>query len=119
MTIKSDFFAKSKRETKTVQFFGMDLTLRKLTRSELTKIEKWMRPKGVLDEQRFDQHELKLIQQSVVDADGKLVFDDEDLDKLGEMPGAEMSELEYEVMVLNGMIKPKEAKADVLGESNV
>ena len=115
MTIKTQFFSKSARETKKVTFFDMELTLRKLTRSELSKIEKWLSPNGVWDAKRFSQHELKLIQQSVVDDQGKLVFDDEDLDKLGEMPGAEMTELEHEVMVLNGMIKRKD---DVLGESN-
>lgn len=115
---KDEFFAKGKLKSKKVDWFDGQLIVKQLPKSELIEFQAWVRPGGKLDDDRFKNRELKLLQLSVYGVDDPAVrmFDEDEIEALSQMPGAEMDRLCYEVMLINGYMDPIDTD-DVLGKS--
>jgi len=111
---RAELLAKAEPATKQISIAGLgELTIKKLTKSELCRFQQWRQPKGKLNDERDSQRDLKLIQMSVLDG-GELMFADSELALLGDLPGKEMDELAYEVMLFNGYMT--EVDVDLLGK---
>lgn len=111
---REQFLKPMELTTKEVSFNGSTVMIRKLNKSELCQYQKWLRPKGELNESRYAERDFKLIMMSLSDESGSQLLKDDDWDALKELPGAEMDELAYEIMVLNGYALSEE---DLLGKS--
>ena len=113
----NDFLKPRKRVVEEVEIDGFGtVRIQELTKSQLNGYQKWLRPNGELDNDRFTKRDQALIVLAVVKADGEPMFTMEDIDKIGELPGQAMDALAYEIMLLNGYVEPNET--DLVGKSD-
>lgn len=111
------FLKAGPRQIKDVDIKGFgQVRIQKLLKSELCQFQKWLRPKGELNDDRYAQRDLYLIALSVVDDQGNPLFNVEQIDKLGSVDGQAMDELAYEVMIFNGYMEPIDV--ELLGKSD-
>ena len=92
--------------------------IKQLSKAELCDFQKWLRPKGELNADRFAKRDLMLICKSVVDNDERPLFTVDDIEKLAELPGQPIDDLAYQVMVFNGYMEAVEVDDDLLGKSD-
>ena len=115
---RDEFLKPRPLATKTVAIEGFgEVNIRQLSKSELCEYEKWLRPKGELNQDRQAKRSLMMVCMSVVDDDGKQILTIDDVDAIGALPGAAIDELHYEVMVINGYMKRIEDD-ELLGKSD-
>ena len=114
MPISREAFLNAELKTKTVDVAGLgEVEIRQLTKSELCEFQKWLRPKGELNEDRYAMRDLRLICMAVTQP--QLTIDD--MDAVSKLPGSAMDELAYQVMVINGYMMEIDEDA-LLGKSD-
>jgi len=94
MISKSDMLAACKRKYVTVKAFGGDVKIRVMTTSERTAFEQSLQDhKGRVDKARQLSMRERLIAACVVDESGELMFADDDLETLANLPADEAERL--------------------------
>ena len=116
---RDEFLKPRELKTKTVAIDGIgDVTIRQLSKSELCEYQKWLRPKGTLSDANYAKRDLMLVCMAVVDDQGNRILTIDDMDAVGNMPGAAIDELTYEVMVVNGYMAEVSDELELLGKSD-
>jgi len=118
MLNREQFLKPRQLKSKPVEIEGFGtVRIKQLSKSQLCEFQKWMRPKGVLNSERYGLRDLRLICMSVVDENDKPILSIDDMKAVANLPGDAMDTLTYEVMVLNGyMVEVDED--ELLGKSD-